>query len=417
MLRKTIWLVIRLALFVSILTLGTVLAMSVGEQEGLARVNLTGIPVHTITSGSPDGRVLYAGTGGQGTTSSSVYKSVDGGQSWQPLSMGLELSINALAVHPANPEVIYVGSQGGSSLLEQYSLYRSTDGGHSWQKAPLSLPAGADGRLPSVLCLAIAPQDPGVLYVGTDSQGAYKIADEGYTLLGLGRELQGARVEHMVVDPDHSQRVYAVTDRGLYRSENGGKNWTALKTPEQAVALAVARKDNQVLYVGTASMGVYRSADGGATWQPIGADLGLRPGVALSVTALAVDPRNENVVYAAPVYRLGTTQTHLAPLGIYVSRNGGTSWTLINKASGSMVTHLLADPASSDVVYASTQQGVVRYGRRGGGGSALSLPTRPQPPLRWAIVLLTLLAAATSLVFRPSWLRPLGMSSKQISSK
>ncbi len=406
MLRKTTWFAIRLALFVSILTLGTVLALPIGEQEGLARVNLTGIPVRAITFGSPDGRVLYAGVGGQGTTASGLYKSADGGQSWQPLNVGPELPINALAVHPANPAVIYVGTQGSSSPLRQHSLYRSTDGGRSWQRAPLSLPAGADGRIPSVLCLAVAPQDPDVLYVGTDGQGAYKIANNGYTLLSLGRELQGARVEHVVVDPERSQRLYAVTDRGLYRSENEGMNWTALKTPEQAVALAVARKENQVLYIGTASMGVYRSADGGATWQPIGDGLGLRPGVALSVTALEIDPRNENVVYAAPVYRLGTTQTHLAPLGIYVSRNGGTSWTLVSQASGVIVTHLLADPASSGVVYASTQQGVICYGRRG-DGSAVNSPTSPHSSLRWAIVLLTLLAAAMSLAFRPSWLRPL----------
>ncbi len=406
MLRKTIWLAIRLALFVSILTLGTVLAMSVGEQEGLARVSLTGVPVHTITSGSSDGRVLYAAAGGQGTTSGGVYKSVDGGQSWQPLSLGLRLSVNALAVHPANPKVIYVGTQGGDSRLEQYSLYRSMDGGRSWQRAPLSLPAGPDGRLPSVLCLTTDPQDSSALYVGTDGQGAYKITSDGYILLSLGHELQGARVEHMVVDPNHSQQLYAVTDRGLYRSENGGMNWAPLKTPEQTVALAVARKDSQILYLGTASMGVYRSADGGATWQPIGASLGLRPGVALSVTALEVDPYNENVVYAAPVYRLGTTQTHLAPLGIYISRNGGASWTLVDEASGSLVTRLLADAASSGVVYASTRQGVVCYGRRG-GGSAVNSPTRPNLPLRWAIILLTLLAAATSLAFRPSWLRPL----------
>ncbi len=411
----------RLLLFVSILTLGATLTMTVGEEEGLARVDLSEASVQALVVGSPDGKVLYAGLGGGAAMPGGIYKSVDGGWSWEAMTVGLERKINALAIHPADPQVIYLGTEGGSMALKEYSLYRSEDGGLSWGKIPLALPASPEGRIPSVVCLAIDPEYPSILYVGTDGQGAYKVMDGGQAMLALGHELYGTRVDGITVDPVESRRVYAVTNRGLYRSDDGGGSWTAMEElPEQAVALAVAESNHRVLYAGTASMGLYRSDDGGITWQHIGRGLGLTPGVALSVTALAVDPHDENVVYAAPVYRLGTTKTHLSPLGVYVSEDGGASWRLADKGAGGLVSSLVADPASPGVVYAAMGQrkGVIRYGREAGGvGTANPLPTRildvlremvkELSPLRWSILVLTLLAAVAALVFSPSWLRPL----------
>jgi len=178
-----------------------------------------------------------------------------------------------------------------------------------------------------VTSLAVDRTNADVLYVGTDGQGIYRLSDKATTLVALGHEFYGARVDQVVLAPQDAQNLYAITSKGLFESRDAGENWELVRTlPEQAVTLAIAPSDHEVLYVGTASMGAYRSEDGGQTWQAIGEGLGLTPGVALTVRSIEVDEQNPYLIYATPSYILGTGQAHELPLGIYVSSDGGTSW-------------------------------------------------------------------------------------------
>ncbi|GAG28314.1 unnamed protein product, partial [marine sediment metagenome] len=191
-------------------------------------------------------------------------------------------------------------------------------------------------------------------------QGIYKLTDKGVTLTALGDEFHGARVDQVVVSPQESQQLYAVTSTGLFESGDSGESWNQVQAlPEQAVTLAVAPSDSQVLYAGTASMGAYRSVDGGKTWHSIGEGLGLIPGVPLSVTSLEVDVNDPFLVYATPSYMLGTSEVHEVPLGVYVSDNGGDSWRELTPAGSiGQVNALLQAPSQEGEILLGTEQGV-----------------------------------------------------------
>jgi photosystem II stability/assembly factor-like uncharacterized protein len=291
-----------------------------------------------------------------------LYRSTDAGRSWQPIDTQLGRDVTALAIDPSDPRVLYAGASGGASGVRDGSLYLSHDSGQTWSKAPLSLPANSDRQVPTVSSLAVDSAEADVLFVGTDGQGVYKLTDGGTTMTALGNEFYGARVHQVVVTPDDSERLHAVTSQGLFESDNGGGSWKQVQTlPEQAVNLAIAPSDSRIMYAGTSSMGAYRSEDGGQTWQPIGEGLGLMPGVALSVTSLRVDAEDPYLVYATPSYILGTSEAHELPLGVHVSRDGGDSWhELTTQDSVGAVNALLQVPGQTGEVLLGTEQGVFR---------------------------------------------------------
>ncbi len=115
----------------------------------------------------------------------------------------------------------------------------------------------------------------------------------------------------------------------IYRSVNGGRTWklVAAGLPSRVTALAAPMADGP-LYVGTESMGVLKSMDGGKTWQPVNAGLGPMPNA--TITSLTVDPDSPNRLYASIGYWLGTGEAHFAPMGTYVSDDGGVSWTRLD---------------------------------------------------------------------------------------
>ena len=166
-------------------------------------------------------------------------------------------------------------AQGGSPPTQTFPsgfLYFSTLNGHLVfiQFDLLTLPANASGRIPAVTSLAVDRDNADVLYVGTDGQGIYRLSDKGTTLVALGTALYGARVDQIVLAPQDVSSLYAVTSRGLFESRDAGQSWERVTTlPEQAVTLAIAPSNHEILYAGTASMGAYRSEDGGRTWQAV----------------------------------------------------------------------------------------------------------------------------------------------------
>ena len=135
-------------------------------------------------------------------------------------------------------------------------------------------------------------------------------------------------------DSTPPQRLYARQANGIWISDNTGTSWTrAGALPSRPLSLAVAQGTRGLVFVGTESLGLYRSNDGGASWQPVeGAALGLDQGAPVAVTALAIDPEDEQIVYAATNIWLGTNTAHLTPLGVAVSVDGGRQWLQLSRA-------------------------------------------------------------------------------------
>ena len=136
------------------------------------------------------------------------------------------------------------------------------------------------------------------------------------------------------------QRLYDRQANGIWFSDDAGISWAqAGALPSRPLAMAVAERSSSPgtpapVFVGTESLGLLRSDDGGASWQPVDGSEALSRGNAapLAVTALAIDPEDEQIVYAATNIWLGTSTAHLTPLGVAVSVDGGRQWLQLSTA-------------------------------------------------------------------------------------
>jgi photosystem II stability/assembly factor-like uncharacterized protein len=348
--KRILNLIARSGLFILILSLGTMAALAAGERAGAALPDVSGASVRAVAMAAD--AVVYASmTGGPQPTG--IYRSDDNGRTWQVVSPGPGVAVSALAVDPRNKMMLYAGTGGGAADTT-YSLWFSQNGGITWHKFPLGLPVTPEGMIPGVTALAVDPNRPQVLYVGTDDHGVYRFDVErdsyGYELIG-GVSLYNVHVNGLVVGGD--SRLYALTNDGLYATS--GNTWQKLSPPEQAVvSLAVAPDDPQRLYAGGASTGVYRSTDGGQSWERMDNGIDMIPGVALRVTALTVDEQDPQRVLAAAAYGLGD---RLTPGGVYESRDAGATWRKLTETDG-VITQL---SISQGVIHAATAKGLVRF--------------------------------------------------------
>lgn len=393
-------LIIRLVLFSLILILGTMIALVVNETPGLALVDLNDVSVQTIATAA-QGNVLYAGVAGT-SQSSGLYRSLDNGHTWQLAGSLPQPTVNALTVRPDNRSVLYAGGPGGP-MATTNNLWRSEDGGQSWRKYNLNLPANPQYQLPAVTSLAVDPNRPDVLYVGTDGQGVYRFEESrlGYELVG-GVSMYNGHIRSLVIGPD--SRLYALTPEGLFTTQDDV--WQKLEAlPELAISLAIAPDKPQTLYAGSASSGLYRSLDGGQSWERLNQGLDMPPGAALRVTALAIDPENPGHLALATAYGLGS---QLGPGHLYESHNAGDHWDKVADLE-SLVTNLTI---SNDVIHAVTANGMRQYGEST-GVSAEPVSATPLGELRTLIhpsgtqiliLVLTLGLAALALLAPIDWL-------------
>jgi photosystem II stability/assembly factor-like uncharacterized protein len=337
--------------------------------------------------------VLYVGA------AAGIYRSADSGRTWQVVSPGPGVTVNTLAMNPANETMLYAGTAGGP-VTTATNLWHSDDQGRTWYKFGLSLPASPERLIPAVTVLAVDPNRPEVLYVGTAGQGVYRfdLNRVGYELVG-GVSLYNAHVKSVGVGANG--RVYALTNSGLFVTKGGA--WQRLEAvPEALVSLAVAPSNPQVLYGGSASSGAYRSRDGGQTWEPISAGLGLTPGAALRVTTLTVDEQDSQHLVVATAYGLGS---HLAAAGIYESQDAGQQWAKLANLD-ELVTHLTFNKGA---IYAATAKGLIRYGKPIEAAAvipSLDLRSLANPTITQVLILILTLTLAGLVLMgrREGWL-------------
>jgi len=246
--------------------------------------------------------------------------------------------INSIAVNPYNPQEIYLGAAGGG-------VWRSRDFGASWtplldEQATLGIGEGS--------AIALDPFDTDTIYAGTSgrgtlnlSRGILKSTDGGGSWVVLGNDCPAGNSgnaddlfsSHDVfvirVDPEDPNVLYLASDLGLFRSEDGGLNWSSGGDIGEARSLVVdpnSPLNARVLYAGVSQRGVMKSTDGGVTWvNSLVPPLPGLPAVTSSQVArvsVALVPRNPQIVYAA----LAGTNGAPDPMGIFVSTNGGATW-------------------------------------------------------------------------------------------
>lgn len=314
-----------------------------------------------------------------------LYKTVDGGQTWRPVSLGLSgIPVLTLAMHPVDSDIIYLGTAGAG-------VFRSTDGGASWEPVNLGL-----GNL-NVLSLLINMQSPETLYAATSgvSGGIFRTLDGGARWTRYGTGMDSENIYALLPDLTDNNTFYALTDFGVFRTNDfgttyriadhefpvpviqqllmtggtsrtryvvarGGRLWRKgdddpewlllrLENIKDTVLFVIPDSlDGDALYASVKSaVGGYsflRSPDRGDTWYHVDSGLTKSPILGMTIT-----PRSPNSIY------LGTAS------GLFKSLDQGRSWDII--AVGSTKTSVRAIAVAPDdphVIVAGVYGGIFR---------------------------------------------------------
>ncbi len=218
--------------------------------------------------------------------------------------------INAIAFHPADADIFYIGAPAGG-------LWKTEDGGESW--TPLT-----DGQPTlGVSSIVVSWDDPDVIYVGSGDRdagdaaglGVFKSTDGGQTWTQMNNGMYNVTVGRMVQHPDSSDLIYAATNSGIFKTTDGGQNWS-MKKSSGFKEILFKPGDPMVMYAASGGR-FFRSEDSGETWQQITS--GLPSNAARAV--IGVSPDDPETVYF-----FATSNSSF--YGLYRSTDGGTSFTL-----------------------------------------------------------------------------------------
>ena len=160
------------------------------------------------------------------------------------------------------------------------------------------------------------------------------------------------------------QSVLARTATSIWVSRDGGLSWAlSASLPSHPLSMVASSKSTGQLFVGTESAGLLVSRVLGATWQTV-EDSALTGGgtAPLAVTALALNDKDNSIVYAATGIWLGTSNTRLTPIGVFASLDGGRRWLEVERLSLGVapITKLSVNESHPLAVSATDEAGVIR---------------------------------------------------------
>ncbi len=285
-----------------------------GDSWNAVNNGLTSTSIWSLAINPQNPSIVYAGS--SQFSGGGVFRSVNGGASWNLTSSGLtSTNIYAIAINPQDPNIIYAGTSAGTS---GGGVFKSVDGGGSWSNANNGLPNFG------IKVLVIDPQTPGTLYAGTSGGGAFKSIDGGASWSAINNGLTNTTVSSLAFDPKTPSTVYAGTNYKIFKSVNGGANWSAIDNLQNQIqVVAIDPQDSATIYAGIFTS-FAKSVNGGIGWYAV--DDGLTN---TDIKALAVDPRIPTALYVGTngggVFKL---QPHLHEQSIAATLNAptGTMW-------------------------------------------------------------------------------------------
>ena len=333
-----------------------------------------------VAPSNPD--IIYVGSG-EGlqrpdlSTGDGVYKSVDGGNTWEHLGLRDGQQIGQIIVDSKNPNRLFVAVLGHPyGPNEERGVFRSVDGGKTFQKVLYkdentgAIELAFDPRDPNVVYADLwaarqAPWESGGSFTGPNS-GLYKSTDGGDTWRQLTKGLptiaEGLGRIGFSVAPSEPKRMYAIVDAGkkagTYRSDDAGESWSLISSddrlsgrPGDFAEIRVDPKNPDVAYV--ANIATYRTLDGGKTWTSIkGAPGGD------DYHRIWIDPLRPNVILLA------------SDQGATISVNGGETWSSWYNQPTAQFYHVITDDRVPYWVYGGQQEsGSVGIASRGDNGA------------------------------------------------
>jgi photosystem II stability/assembly factor-like uncharacterized protein len=340
-------------------------------------------------AGDPKNRLVFY----MGSTGGGVWKTENGGIAWRNISDGFfkTAAVGAIAVAQSDPNIIYVG-MGESCFRGDASygdgVYKSTDGGKTWNNVGLVATR-------QIARIRIHPQNPNIVYVAAfgdgfgpgPDRGVYRTKDGGKTWQKILFRDNNSGVIDLSMDPNNPNLIYASLlefrrfpwglrsagpGTGLFKTTDGGDHWTELtNNPGMpsgikgriGVALSPARSGRVWALVDaeTGNKGLFRSEDGGSTWQRTSSFSGLtvRPWYFHHVFA---DPKDPDTVWVLNIQ-------------MYKSTDGGANFVEVVPPHGD--NHdLWIDPADTNrMIQANDGGGTVTFDGGKSWSTEMNQPT------------------------------------------
>ena len=285
-----------------------------------------------------------------GATGGGVWKTIDGGTTWRPVSDDFlkTPSVGAIAVSESNPDIVYAGMgevELRGNVIQGDGVYKSTDAGKTWTHVGLDDTQNI-GRI------RINPANPDIVFVAAfghtygpnPERGVFRTTDGGATWKKVLFRNDKAGAVDLCFDPKNPQVLFASLweayrtsyslssggpGSGLFKSTDGGDTWTEIsRNPGLPagilgkIGVSVSGADSNRVYaiVENKDGGIFRSDDGGATWTKVSADRRFRQR-AFYYTRIYADPKDRDRVYV-----LNT--------GLYRSTDAGKTWKPIRVPHG-----------------------------------------------------------------------------------
>lgn len=399
-----------------------------------------------------DPKIVYVGTGeanirGDVVTGSGVYKSTDAGKSWKQIGLPDSQAIGRMAVHPSNPDIVFVAALGHPfAASTERGIFRSRDGGKTWERVLYvdDKTGGIDVQLdpsnPDVVYAALwqTYRKPWIMESGGPGSGLYRSKDGGTTWEKLtGHGLPTGVLGRIGVAPTPDpKRVYALIEAvkgGLYRTDDGGDSWKLINDDNKYRQRAwyytnvfADPKDRNKVYI--MNTGAYKSTDGGAKFKRMPTSHGdnhqlwINPvdtnrlvnsndgGGDVSVDGGATWTTEMNQPTAQFYHISADNQT---PYWIYGAQQDNTTVAIAtgnvrgpigidswHSVGGGESGYVVADPSDPAIVIANGYQGnVTRYDTR--TGQLISISPWQRDPMGWA---------PKDLEHRAQWTEPLAFS-------
>lgn len=367
--------------------------------------------------------VLYVGTGSDGIRSNvivgrGIYKSTDSGETWTFLGLRDTGQIGAVVVHPTNSDVVYVAALGSpfgpnpdrgvyktvdggetwdhvlfvsektgaidlelnpsnsdevyaalwtaerkpwtiiSGAAEEDGFYKSTDAGATWTKVEQGLPQGLIGKID----LAVSPADPSRIYAlveaPTEEEGLYRSNDRGdsWRLVNDQRSLMNRPFYYTNVDADPTNAdIVFVNNEGFYKSTEAGLNFDRISSPHGDNHDMWINPDNPAIMIQSNDGGANVTLDGGKTWST------QRNQATAELYQVNVDDRFPYWLYAGQQDNSTIAVPSMSPGG----RAGGATayWESVG---GCETGPAVPKPGNANIVYSNCKGRFGRYNRATG---------------------------------------------------
>ncbi|NQV13301.1 MAG: hypothetical protein HQ530_03290 [Parcubacteria group bacterium] len=294
--------------------------------------DISGLSVNEVVIDGNDSNNVIIGTRENG-----IYRSSDGGETWQETSLQAG-AIYALEFNPNDSSVIYAAG----SVDEIGQIYKSSDGGSNWEEVYAET---SDDTI--VNDVTVDWYDPRTLYAGTSFGALLKSKDSGRSWVAIRWFEEDEWVEKIAVSYQDSRQLIIVSSDSLYQSNDGGETVTDIGDRIEPIGeksyildIVVHPQEEKYVYL-IGQVGLLTSQDWGQTWQKI--NILSSPNMH-TVTNVAVDPKDAQKIYF-------TFDSNL-----YKTSDGGENWSVKQFTTGKL-RGLVVDPSDTSVLYTTVLAG------------------------------------------------------------